>query len=113
MVVRKFFEEDNKRRWQADISRVILVYKLPLKPKALGLAFVLGLKAKISGFGIGLETQVTTVISSHLSLTAVTDDREWRHWWASLSTHVLCCSLSGNEYVYQSLLLAEVGRWGC
>ena len=36
--------------WQADISRIILLYKLPM----LGLG--LGLKAKISG--LGLEVQV-------------------------------------------------------
>jgi len=44
---------------QADISRIILLYKLPFQSVMLGLSLGLGLKAKIfglatRGFGVGL-----------------------------------------------------------
>jgi len=45
-----------RHTWQADISRIILVYKLPLQPAMLGLG--LGLKTDIFGLGLGFQAQV-------------------------------------------------------
>ena len=52
------YKPRNDKRLQADISRIILVYRLPLQLVILrlGLGFGLGLKATI--FGLGLEAQV-------------------------------------------------------
>ena len=44
-------------RSQADISKIILVYKLPLQSVMLGL----GLKTKV--FGLGLEAQVFSLVN--------------------------------------------------